>query len=86
MVKLAEAEFGKDHSRYALAVLQKANTLVVARADEPVMILDELDDAQEAECRALVKNGRSFSKILLRIQLLKGTVMQKVQGNHRQAL
>ena len=45
LVGLAQAEYGKDHSNYALAVLEKANTLVVASASNPVVILDELAEA-----------------------------------------
>jgi len=45
LVGLALAEYGKDHSNYALAVLEKANTLVVASASDPVVILDELAEA-----------------------------------------
>ena len=86
LIEMAKAEFGRDHSEYAMAVLAKAQTLVSASATQPTVIINELDEAQEAECHALIKTGRSFSKILLRIQFLKGNVLHKVQGNTRQAL
>lgn len=54
LVRITKAEFGIDHSNYAMALLDKAKTLVAASAREPVTILDELAEAQEAECRALM--------------------------------
>ena len=66
-MRLARAEYGKDHSEYAAAVLAKAKTLVAASANEPTAIIDELDEAQEAECHSLIKTGRTFSKLLLRV-------------------
>ena len=45
LVVLAQTEYGRDHSNYAQAVLEKANTLVVASASNPVVILDELAEA-----------------------------------------
>ena len=36
-----------------MAVFEKANTLVVASANEPSKILDQLAEAQEAENRIL---------------------------------
>ena len=44
-MKLTRAEYGKDHSEYAAAVLAKAKTLVVASANEPTTMIDELDEA-----------------------------------------
>ena len=37
------AQFGENHTEYAVAILEKANTLVVASAHDPVVILEELE-------------------------------------------
>ena len=75
MIEITQAEYGKEHSKYALAVLNKAKTLVVLSANQPETIIDELAEAQESECKALMQTGKSLSVLLLRIELLKGTVL-----------
>ena len=69
-----------------MAVLDKAKTLIVAQPDEPATILDELAEAQESECKVLLQTGKSVSILLLRIQMMKGTVLMKLMDNHRAAL
>jgi len=86
LVKFARIEFGEDHSEYARTVFDKANTLLSTSSSQPIVILDELALSQEAEVRALEKNGRSVSPLLLRILLLKGTVLLKLMANHNAAL
>jgi len=35
-------EYGEDHSEYAKAILAKANSLVSACTEQPVIVLDEI--------------------------------------------
>ena len=66
-----------------MAVFEKANTLVISSANEPSVILDQLAEAQEAENRSLQNSGKSCSILSIRIQMLKGTVLQKLMSNQR---
>lgn len=48
-VELALSLHGRYNTNYVRAVLEKANTLVVASAHDSVAILDVLAEAQEVE-------------------------------------
>ena len=83
LVKIAELEYGSDDSQYAKTLLTKAQTLMAVQANEPAKIIDELNIAQEAEIRSLLKSGRETSQLLLRIKHMKGVVMLQLMGNMR---
>ena len=74
LVSMAKAEYGEDHSEYAKAVLSKANSLVSASTENPVIVLEEIAEAQKAEVAALAKTGRNFSLLFMRTLLLKACV------------